>query len=250
MAFWRKLAFAGVVLTCLLLLTEHFLPHGRDLNPVNHWLSEYVLSDSFYGRWLMHIAFFTLAFSALSTSILVALQSTAGIARIGSGLLMVSAAGLAGMSFFNTDPNDGRVHDMQWPLSPGSAHLLLLYVAIGAAFVGIGTQVCQHRPRKLLIYERALLGLAVGAMAVQAYLVVVSHAAARMTTLGGITERITVLALLAWVTLFALPQTTRKEADGSPSSRIHGWMKREPNWILASSSSTTMRKTRRSSSKS
>jgi hypothetical protein len=191
---WSKVGIGAAAVASLALLIEHVIPHAIDLNPVHHWLSEYVLSGSVAARIIMRVAFFALAICAFSVAMLAR-------PRISKSLFTLSSLGLAAMPFLDTDPNDGRSYHFSWPLTAGNLHQLSLYVAIGATLFGIGLSVYRQHRRKR--GELLLLGVAVLATIVQAILIATSHAAGEMTRFGGITERIIVGAMLAWVVLFA-----------------------------------------------
>ncbi|HTQ08684.1 MAG TPA: DUF998 domain-containing protein [Fimbriimonadaceae bacterium] len=188
-ARWRRLAKVAALAVILILVAEHFLPHGVDLNPVDHWLSEYALSRLAFARWLIRVAF-----AALATVAVVVAQSAKS--RLSRWAFLTSAAGLASMILFDTDPNDGRPIRFLWPPTAGNLHQIALYVAIGGALSGM---VLAWRNASAL--QRLCLSVSAVATAVQVCLVAVSQACHEMTHFGGITERLVVLAMLAWAIL-------------------------------------------------
>lgn len=204
---WRRVGIASSLVALVLLTTEHFLGHGRDLNPVDHWLSEYVLSGSALAVWVMRIAFVGLSLAALS------------VAAVSKEKLffILASAGLVAMPFCDTYPNDGIVRPM-WPLTAGNVHQLLLYAAIGSALLGI---VIQNYRRRCPMPETSLLLFAAIATGVQTYLVADSQATGRMTYFGGITERIIVVAMLAWV-MRSLSRPARDGAKPGQPERSQG----------------------------
>src|ERR1044072_6255794 len=105
----------------LAVLTLLFLPHGRDLNPVHHWLSEYVLSHNSAAIWLMRRSFAVLGLTAWT----VGFRATTRVGRFTFGL---AGAALVSMIFLEWAPNDGKHLAMARPLLPGSIHPLLLYI--------------------------------------------------------------------------------------------------------------------------
>jgi hypothetical protein len=185
-----KLATACAILSLLVLFLEHFIDHGRNLNGIDHWLSEYVLSESAPARWLMWAAFMLLAGSALGVS----LASSRLWPRLLFGL---SALGLGVMAFFESDPNDGLHTSMSWPPTAGNVHQILLYLAIGGALLGMLSSATGRRAGSRL--EWALVGAAICATLIQTWLVAISTQRHEMTRFGGITERIIVVAVLLWV---------------------------------------------------
>ena len=192
--------------TIALLLPLHFMEHGRDLNPVDHWLSEYVLSRSAFSQALMHLAFMTLGLAALSVAMSVLHTRPAKgpnwIQRadtFAKSLFFISAVGLAGMTFFDTDANvEPIVKSMH-----GNVHQILLDVAIGATLLGIVWVLSTRtQPRTRVRYESGFVGAAISATLVQACLVLPAELGHRASQFGGITERIIVIATLGWVWSF------------------------------------------------
>lgn len=171
----------------MLLIAEHFIDHGSGLVPAeHHWLSEYVLSLSPAGRALMHAAFVALAASALSVAIL-------SREKMQRALFAISAAGLAAMTFFDTDPNS-PIHPTNWPTLHGVVHQGCLYVAMSAGLVGMGLHLFREdRSRG----GAAILSVAGIATIIQTALV--AQTQGKMTLYGGLTERIIVCAVLVWV---------------------------------------------------
>jgi len=202
---WSWIGITSAIATLVLLFAEHFLDHGRDLNPVDHWMSEYVLSGSPLAVWIMRLAFVALALSALS----IAMVSRT---RTIKALFLLSAAGLAAMTLLDTYPNDG-VQRPKWPLTPGNAHQLLLYLAIGATLVGMAVHARRSQWPRI---DRVLLLLAVCATAVQTYLVAVSQAHGQMTHFGGVTERVIVAATLVWVAKTTIRARFRPASSAGP----------------------------------
>ena len=202
---WTRIGIFSACAAFLLLLVLHFIPHGKDLNPVDHWLSEYVLSDSLPARILMRLAFLMLALAALSVAVLV----NGGLVR---WLFLLSTLGLALMPFADTYANNGYRYDLNWPYEAGEWHQIGLYAAIGAALLGIALHV--FRSRNSTSSEAALLGAAVSATIVQIFVVAVGtsklvYASAGslpgpIVTFGGVTERVIVVTMLAWVISFCL----------------------------------------------
>jgi hypothetical protein len=193
----------------ILLVAEHVIGHGKDLNPIDHWLSEYVLSASTPAVWLMRLAFLALATAAVS----VAALSREKILKAVFGL---SAVGLAAMPFLDSDPNDGRSSGMNWPLTHGNLHQLMLYLAIGSTLLGIGLRVFRYasnrNPRRRL--EAAFFAVAIVATIVQFFLVAASESQHQMTRFGGVTERVIVVAMLAWVISFCCRAEEGKPSEG------------------------------------
>lgn len=196
---WRRAAQISATVSLALLLAEHFLPHGLDLNPVDHWLSEYALSHSSIARGSMIFTFAALAATAFSVSMI----SRWWVQR---GFFLLSSVALAAMMFFNTDPNDGRIFRILLPPTPGNWHQIALYVAIGATLLGMAAaELRGDRGSRSDGWKRqSLLGVAVVATGIQTGLVAWSVSERTMTRYGGITERIVVSATLAWVLLFSL----------------------------------------------
>ncbi len=62
----RKVGIIASLGACVLIGIEHVLSHGVDLNPIDHWISEYALSESLPARMIMGMAFVALATVALS----------------------------------------------------------------------------------------------------------------------------------------------------------------------------------------
>lgn len=186
---WRKVGIVAAFLSLALLLIEHFIPHGIDLDPVNHWLSEYVLSHSVAAIWLMKAAFLSLAVSALAVAMIAP-------DRRGRLLFLVASFGLAVMPILDTNPNDGLSQGMKWPPTPGNLHQLALYLAIGAALLGMGLSRARGARR---MRPSFLFGVAILATAAQTGLVAASHAVHQATRFGGVTERTIVVAMLCWV---------------------------------------------------
>jgi len=189
---WRRIGKAAALLAFLLLLTEHFLPHGIDLNPRDHWLSEYVLSGSTLARWLMRAAFLALAATAFSVGMTLP-------SRVPRGLFWIASLGLASMTFFDSDPNDGRSYRIFWPPTAGNLHQIALYLAIGATLAGMVFCWRLRGSRRSIIVQRSSLIVAACATVIQTILVAISQAHHAMTSYGGITERIVVLAMVIWV---------------------------------------------------
>jgi hypothetical protein len=179
------------IASLVVLFLEHFIDHGRNLNGIDHWLSEYVLSDSAPARWLMRAAFVLLAGSALGVSF--------ASSRLWPRLLFgLSGLGLGAMALFNSDPNDGLHTSMAWPLTAGNVHQILLYVAIGGALLGMLSSAIRRNESGSKL-EWPLVGTAIGATLLQTWLVSLSTQRHEMTRFGGITERIIVAAVLLWV---------------------------------------------------
>lgn len=212
---WRRFGIFAACAAFLLLLVLHFIPHGKDLNPVDHWLSEYVLSDSLPARILMRIAFFMLALAALS----VAVQVNGALVR---WLFLLSTLGLATMPFADTYANNGFRYDIAWPYEAGEWHQIGLYAAIGATILGIALHVFRSRHSTRL--EAALLGAAVSATVIQIFVVAVGTSKlvyplagnhpGPIVTFGGVTERVIVAAMLAWVISFCLRSAEVPGEDG------------------------------------
>jgi hypothetical protein len=191
-AYWSRVALWSAVAAIFALTGEHFIEHGRDLNAIHHWLSEYVLSGSGLARWLMRAVFLFLGLSALGVS-----MCSNGRAQ---RFLFASAGSALGlMMFFDSDPNDGIHTGMSWPLTPGNVHQVLLYTAIGGALLGMLSSTMMRRGSSRV--ESALTLIAIGTTAIQAVFVAMSIANHEMTRFGGLTERVVLLAVLAWVIL-------------------------------------------------
>ena len=186
---WRKCALAGAIAVFVILVIEHLLPHGMDLNARDHWLSEYVLSHSITARWLMRFAFLALGVTAISVSMTFR-------ERAPRALFQIASLALAAMSILDTDPNDGRPFRMSWPPTHGNLHQVALYIAIGATLAGMAFALGRLRPSS---GQGFLLIVAIGATMIQALLVTISQVQGGMTHFGGVTERIVVGAMLLWV---------------------------------------------------
>lgn len=191
--FWRRVGTGSAIAALALLGLEHLVNAAAShLDPVHHWLSEYVLSPSPAARYMMFAAFILLGCAAASVAALS--QHLAPKA-----LFAVSSASLVAMAFFNTDPNDGKDYPFRWPLSAGNVHQLLLYAAIGATIAGMALQTIwladPARRRRLL--ELSLLAVTIAATAIQVGLV--ARSLPGKTYYGGVTERIVVVAMLGWV---------------------------------------------------
>lgn len=202
--FWRKIGIAGAVLAFAILLLEHFISHGKDLNPVDYWISEYVLSNSPTARILMHAGFVLLALSAFAVAVDFRVERTSrhiNWIRLEKICFFTAALGLLLMTFCNTDPNDGRGYAIVWPPTIGNWHQIFLYAGMGGALSGMALWVCwvdtssDRRSR----FEAALLGAAICSTIVQMFLVASSDATKTMTRFGGVTERIVLVCSLAWV---------------------------------------------------
>jgi hypothetical protein len=210
MQLWK---FAAPLATLAILLVEHFLPHGKDLNPVHHWLSEYVLSDSPLGVALMHAAFVGLAATAVAVM-------TLPVSRGNRALFGIGGAALFGMTFFDTEPNGIPITHMTWPPTPSQVHKLLLYVALATVLLGMALHSHdQTKPKRSPML--ALFGIAAVATAVQTYLIAVSKSQEQPTQFGGITERVVVLATLAWACLCFSTTERRPEPKASNRERRH-----------------------------
>lgn len=183
---------AGVTASILALL--HILPHGSDLNGAHHWLSEYVLSQNPSAVWLMKFAFVGLALTAFGVAWRTSVRSS-------RGLFVTAALALGAMTFFDSDPNDGRHLGMSWPLSAGNIHQLLLYVAIGGTLLGMVIETRRSSLIQSRLWMWVAVALAIFATAAQTMLVWQSHERLSMTYYGGITERLVVGAMLIWVVL-------------------------------------------------
>jgi hypothetical protein len=200
---WARSAIAAACVAFAFLCVEHVLPHGPNLiPPEHHWLSEYVLSSAPGAASIMRIAFVALA----TTAWLVSRLQTRGLGR---AVFVLGSLGLGAMTFFDTDPIDGKRYGFQWPLTHGNMHQLLLYVAMGAVLAGIAlTARHDSGSGKRRHFEMFLLGLAVLATVVQTVLVTISRDT--MTYFGGLTERVIVVATLAWVVSFSLRKSGKR----------------------------------------
>lgn len=173
-----------------MLIAEHLIDHGSGLVPVqHHWLSEYVLSQSVAGRVLMRTSFVALAASSLSVAML-------SRERIQRALFAVSAAGLAAMTFFDTDPNL-PIHPAIWPTLHGIVHQVCLYAAMSAGLLGIGLHIFRR--------DKSWSGPAIFSVAILATIVqtvLVAETQNKMTLYGGLSERVVVAAVIVWVIRF------------------------------------------------
>lgn len=184
---WKRLGLVAILLTSLALLVEHVLPHGRDLNPVDHWLSEYVLSSSASAPLIMRFGFVGLALSALSVGQI-------HRDRVTGNLMRVAAIALAAMVALDTNSNDGRAPWMSWPPSAANLHQVALYVTLGACVLAIARDARLTRAR-LVRFCSAFAFVAVG---LQLALVTFYGSRSEMTRFGGLTERAIVVVLAVW----------------------------------------------------
>lgn len=94
-----RLSFAAAATFVILLAALHFLE--PEFDPSWRFISEYELGR--YG-WVMVLAFLSLAVSYVALFIAIQSQLRTIVGRIGLGLLLVSAVGLAMAGIFTTDP--------------------------------------------------------------------------------------------------------------------------------------------------
>lgn len=195
---WRKVGIGASVVVLLSLTAEYSINLGKPgFDATDHWLSEYVLSDSTLVVLLMKASFFGLGLAALTVGKL----SREWFSKM---LFFFGATGLAAMAFFDTDPNDGRIYPMHFPPTPGNMHQVLLMVAMGATLLGISLRVFwfQSKQTRRSKYEAFLFGAALCSTVIQTFLSQIADTNHTMTRFGGITERIIVIATLTWVISF------------------------------------------------
>jgi len=94
-----RLSFIGSAAFVVLLASLHVLK--PELDPSWRFISEYAIGE--YG-WIMVLAFFSLALSYVMLFVTLRSQIRSIGGKIGLGLLLVSAAGLAIAGIFTTDP--------------------------------------------------------------------------------------------------------------------------------------------------
>jgi len=94
-----RLSFIGSAAFVVLLASLHVLK--PELDPSWRFISEYAIGE--YG-WIMVLAFFSLALSYVMLFVTLRSQIRSVVGKIGLGLLLVSAAGLAIAGIFTTDP--------------------------------------------------------------------------------------------------------------------------------------------------
>ncbi|HVT11456.1 MAG TPA: DUF998 domain-containing protein [Fimbriimonadaceae bacterium] len=204
---WRRTGVLASLLALALLAAEHFVDHGRALQPFeHHWLSEYVLSMSPAGRSMMRLAFVALSTAAASAAFL-------SIGKASKILFGLCATGLLAMAFFDTDPNL-PVHPQGWPTLHGAVHQGCLYIAMSAGLVAMALNSKRH------LADLRLIGAAGVATAIQTVLVAGSQG--KMTLYGGVTERIIVAATLLWVIRYCSTHSVRDTIEECPSSSAFG----------------------------
>jgi hypothetical protein len=197
---WQRVGVVAALLVLLCLIVEYIFNLGRaGFDATNHWLSEYVLSDSLWVVWFMKACFIGLGVAGYASG----KRSREWHVR---ALFQLGAICLAAMAFLDTDPNDGRVYPMRFPPTHGNMHQLLLFVAMGATLIAIALRVFLYDPPKARRgkLEAVLFGAALSATSVQFFLSSIADANHVMTRFGGITERIIVVTIMAWVISFCL----------------------------------------------
>lgn len=212
---WRgaaRLSLAAAAIFLVLLVVVHVLK--PELEPSWRFVSEYAIGE--YG-WLMVLAFLSLAAGYLALFVAIRSQARTVGGRIGLGLLLVSAAGLAIAGVFVTDPittapgdltTRGQLHNLGGTLGLG--------MPLAAAFVtwALARNPAWSSVRRSLLW---VAGVAVASSIISAVAIGVAVSAndGRFgpDVLVGWPNRAEVVAHTAWVMAVASRASRLARAD-------------------------------------
>ncbi len=126
---WAYVSLITTLIFLLLLILLHFIK--SDINPMWHMVSEYGIGR--YG-WIMQAAFFCLAFSCVSITAAVWLQTPTISGKIGLALMLVTAIGLIIAGFNVTDPINTPKTEMT---AQGHMHALGFMIGVPSMTIGV-----------------------------------------------------------------------------------------------------------------